>query len=201
MKTEKFLNKPICIGVLLCAFVYGLILPFCWGNNPLLPTGTLSLLCEDRKLFFWLWGILVSGSMILNTQYMYKKFSYKNKFFDVLCVLQFLSMAGIALTLGHSIEDWNPKRLLHWIATGVFIVLIIAPIVLFFIINRKKYKGFGILTLCAFLILLTFVFIFAFIGKSALMELVPIALFQIFLFVVNFTPVVPATPKAETVKA
>jgi hypothetical protein len=41
------------------------------------------------------------------------------------------------------------------------------------------------------------VFIFAFVGKSALMEMIPIALMQIFLFIVNFTPAVKAQTKQE----
>lgn len=192
MKTEKIISKPVCITVLFCAFVYGLALPFFWGNNPASELGTLSLLCEDRKLYFWLWGILMSGGLILNTQYMFRKFSYKNKFLNVLCVLGFVGMCCIALTLGHSIEDWNPKRLAHWIATGFFIVFTLAPIALFFILNIKKYKSFKALTVCTFLILSTFIILFAVVGKSAIMEMVPLALMQIFLFIVNFTPLIKA---------
>ena len=40
------------------------------------------------------------------------------------------------------------------------------------------------------MILGTFLVIFIGVGKSALMEMIPIALMQIFLFVVNFTSVV-----------
>ncbi|MBQ4266995.1 MAG: hypothetical protein IJB93_02280, partial [Clostridia bacterium] len=67
--------KITCIISLAVAFVYGLVLPFCWGNNPASELGTLSLLCENRKIFFWLWGILTSGSIILNTQFMYRKYN------------------------------------------------------------------------------------------------------------------------------
>lgn len=182
--------KPICIVTLIVSFVYGLVLPFCWGNNPASELGTLSLLCEDRKIWFWLWGVLISGGIIMNTQYMYRKFSFKSKFYDVLCALGFISVCVVALTLGHSIEDWNPKRIAHWVATGIFIVFTLLPIVLFFIQNRKKHAQFNKLTLCAFMILGTFLVIFIGVGKSALMEMIPIALMQIFLFVVNFTPVV-----------
>ena len=78
MAKKSELMKPLCIITLIISFVYGLVLPFCWGNNPASELGTLSLLCENRKLFFWLWGILTSGSIIANTQYMYRKFSYKS---------------------------------------------------------------------------------------------------------------------------
>lgn len=187
MKKNIFTLKPFCIAILGAAFVYGLVLPFCWGNNPASELGTLSLLCEDRKIFFWIWGILTSGSIIANTQYMYNKFNYKNKFFDTLCALAFIAMSMIALTLGHSIEDWNPKRIAHWVATGIFIALTVAPILLFFLVNIKKHKQFIVLALCTVGILMTFVVIFAVVGKSALMEMVPIALIEIFLYVVNFT--------------
>ena len=192
--------KPVCIVFLLGAFVYGLALPFFWGNNPATETGTLSLLCENRKIYFWLWGILTSGGLFLNTQYMYKKFSYKSKFLNALCVLGFVSMMCVALTLGHSIEDWNPKRLAHWIATGCFIAFTVASIALFFIFNIKKHKQFKILTVCTFLILGSFVVIFAVVGKSAVMEMVPLALIEAFMFIVNFTPAVKAEKK-ESVTA
>lgn len=196
MKSKETLTKTFCISVLFCAFVYGLVLPFMWGNNPASETGTLSLLCENRKLYFWLWGILTSGGILINTQYMYNKFSIKSKFLDVLGVLGFICMALVALTLGHSIEDWNPKRIAHWVATGAFIAFTVASIALFFILNRKKHPKFDLLTVCTFLILGTFVVIFVFAGKSALMEIIPLALIEIFLFAVNFTPWIKAKAEA-----
>ncbi|MBE6786397.1 MAG: hypothetical protein E7538_09250 [Ruminococcaceae bacterium] len=201
MKRNILLSRGFCIGFLAVAFVYGLVLLFCWGNNPASETGTLSLLCEDRKLFFWIWGILTSGSIIANTQYMYRRFSYKSRLYDTLCILAFISMAMIALTLGHSIADWNPKRIAHWVATGVFIALTVAPILLFFLKNRKAHKQFTALALCTVGILMTFVVIFVFVGKSALMEMIPIALIEIFLFVVNFTRAVKVHPLKEAVSS
>lgn len=194
MKKNNIL-KPFCIGVLFCAFVYGLALPFFWGNNPASELGTLSLLCEDRKAYFWLWGVLTSGGIFINTQYMYNKFGIKSKLLTALGVLGFVSMALVALTLGHSIEDWNPKRIAHWVATGAFIAFTVASVALFFIINRKKHPKFNMLTVCTFLILGTFVVIFATVGKSALMEMIPLALIELFLFAVNFTPWVKAEVK------
>ncbi len=194
---NKILSKPLCIGLLLCAFVYGLALPFFWGNNPASELGTLSLLCEDRKAWFWLWGMLTSGSIFLNSQYMYSKFGFRSKIYDILGAFGIFSMALVALTLGHSIEDWNPKRIAHWVATGAFIAFTIASIALYFIINRKKHKSFGVLTFCVFGILATFLVIFVVVGKSALMEMIPLAMIEIFLFVVNFTSAVKTQSKAE----
>ncbi|MBQ3087640.1 MAG: hypothetical protein IKM24_07355 [Clostridia bacterium] len=187
-----FFNKPFCITLLAVAFVYGLALPFFWGNDPTSELGTLSLLCENRKLWFWAWGLLTAGSVAVNAQYMYKKFNCKSKILDAFCILSMIGVCCIALTLGHSIEDWNPKRILHWVATGVFIVFLMASVVLFFIFNIKKHKAFPALTVCTFLILATFGILFGVMGKSAIMEMVPIAMLQILLFVVNFTPLVKA---------
>ncbi|MGN0448714.1 MAG: hypothetical protein ACI4GC_09240 [Acutalibacteraceae bacterium] len=186
---DKLISKKVLLPLLGCSFVYGLILPFMWGNNPASSMGTLSLLCEDRKIWFWLWGILTSGSILLNAQYMYKKYNYKNKLLNVLSLLSFLSMCGVALTLGHSIEDWNMKRLLHWISTGLFIAFLIAAISLFFIFNIKRHNKFKVLTVLSFMILGCFGVLFAVMGKSAVMEMVPIALMQILLFTVNYTKV------------
>lgn len=193
MKTKvNLFNKPFCIAVLAVSFVYGLALPFFWGNDPTSELGTLSLLCEDRKIWFWAWGLLIAGGITLNVQYMYRKFAYKSKILDAFCILSIIGVCCVALTLGHSIEDWNPKRILHWVATGVFIVCLLATVFLFFVFNIKKHKHFPHLTVCTLLIFATFGVLFAAMGKSAIMEMVPIAMLQVMLFVVNFTPLVKA---------
>ncbi len=193
---EKIFTKKSSLFLLIAGFIYGLVLPFCWGNNPLDEHGTLSLLCEDKQIFFWLWGIVTIGGIIFNTQYMYKKFEYKNRFLNVLCVASFISICVVALTLGHSIADWNPKRVAHWIATGVFIVFCVASITFFFIFNIKRRKGFRLLTGLSFLIPVTFGLIFGLYGKSGLMEIVPVAMMQVLLFIVNFTSFI-STEKIE----
>ncbi len=191
MKKNIFTTKALCIGILIPAFIYGLALPFFWGNNPASELGTLSLLCEtdERKIFFWLWGILTSGSIIANTQFLYKTYNIKSKLCNALCVLAFTGVCLVALTLGHSIADWNPKRIAHWVATGLFIAFTVAPLLIPFLRYRKKYKPFTAFAICTVCILMTFVVIFVFVGKSALMEMIPIALIEIFLAVVNFTKI------------
>ncbi len=198
MVINKLFSKPVCMSILICGFVYGLFLPFCWGNNPLSETGTLSLLCEDRQFFFWIWGILSAGGLVFNTQYLYNKFGCKNKFLNALCVLALLSMVGVAVTLGHDITTWNPKRIIHWVTTGTFVAFVIAAIALFFLINIKKFKNFGILAACSLSVLGVFLFMFLVIGKSGLMEIIPLALLEIFMFIVNFTPLVKVQPKTNT---
>lgn len=191
MKRNILKSKGFCLTILIPAFIYGLALPFFWGNNPASELGTLSLLCEDpdKKIFFWLWGILTSGSIIANTQLLYSKYNIRSRISNFFCLLSFIGVCVVALTLGHSIEDWNPKRIAHWVATGLFIAFTVVPLLLPFIQHRKENKNFPIFAIITVMILMTFVVIFVVVGKSALMEMIPIALIEIFLFVVNFTKV------------
>lgn len=190
MERTKNLSKPVCMAVLICAFIYGLVLPFCWGNNPASEFGTLSVLCSDKKGWFALWGALTSGGVFINSQYMFRKFGIKSKLCNVLGVLAMVSMVFVTLSLGHSIEDWNPKRIIHWVTTGFFIAFTAASIALYFLINIKKHKSFKMLAVSVFCILSTFFILFVIIGKGAVMEMIPIALLEVFLFVVNFTSLV-----------
>ena len=128
---------------------------------------------------------------------MYKKFEYKSTFLNILCLFGFIGIICVALTLGHPIDSWNPKRILHWVATGLYIVFTIAPIALFFLINIRKFRKFVLFTICTFLILAVFLLLFGIMGKSAIMEMVPLALFEILLFVVNFTPLGKPEPKNQ----
>ncbi len=202
MKKNIFQSKSFCLAILIPAFIYGLALPFFWGNNPASELGTLSLLCEDpdKKIFFWLWGILTSGSIIANTQLLYSRYNIKSKVSDFFCLLSFIGVCVVALTLGHSIEDWNPKRIAHWVATGLFIAFTVVPLLIPFIKHRKENKNFIIFAVCTVMILMSFVVIFVFIGKSALMEMIPIALIEFFLFIVNFTKVFKDKTKETVTK-
>ena len=122
----------------------------------------------------------------------------------MLNVFTFLSIITIALTLGHSISDWNPKRVAHWIATGGYIVFLVASMLLYFLSNIRRQKLFAVLSACIAAILALFLVLFAVIGKSGIMEIVPNALLQIMLFVVNFTPAAKrkesATAECEKVR-
>ena len=179
-------TKPLCLSFLTAGFVYGLVLPWCWGNNPFDALGTLSILCEDRKFFFWIWVVLVGGAYFLNANYAYIKYNDNSKFLRVLSVLTFVGCCAIALSLKHDVQTWNPKRIVHWIATGVYIACVALSVFIFLIRNRKIYKGFNLLSVLTLLIVAVIPLWLLIFGKSAMMEMLPNALFQIMLFVMNF---------------
>lgn len=202
---EKFKNfvfgKPFCMFFLIAGFVYGLVLPWCWGNNPFDEFGTLSILCEDRKFFFWIWVVLVGGAYLLNTIFAFRKFKDESRFLRILSVLTFIACCAIALSLKHDVHSWNPKRIVHWIATGLYIACVALSVFIFLMRNRKKFKGFNALAILTVLLVATIPVWLLTIGKSAMMEMIPNAFFQIMLFVLNFVlPVKEIEPK-ETAKA
>ena len=202
---EKFKNfvfgKPFCMFFLIAGFVYGLVLPWCWGNNPFDEFGTLSILCEDRKFFFWIWVVLVGGAYLLNTIFAFRKFKDESRFLRILSVLTFVACCAIALSLKHDVHSWNPKRIVHWIATGLYIACVALSVFIFLMRNRKKFKGFNALAILTVLLVATIPVWLLTIGKSAMMEMIPNAFFQIMLFVLNFIlPVKEIEPK-KTAKA
>ncbi len=198
MKSEKksifdiVLSKGFCLAYLIAAYIYGIILPFCWGNDPWSSTGTLSVLCEHHKPFFWLWVLLIGGAFLLNINYAYKKYGENSKFLKVLTWLSFIACCCIALTLEHDITKWEPKRIVHWIATGLYMGGLGLSMFIFYLKNHKRYKGFITLAVCTVLLVLLIVVWLFTLGKSSMMELLPSSMLQIMLFIVNFTPVIKA---------
>ena len=187
---KKTLIGALCVAFLFAGLIYNWILPFSWGNNPFDELGTLSLLCEHRKPYFWLWIVLVYGGALMNLRLMYKKYDCKSKLLDAANVLMIMSAVGIALTLDHSIENWNMKRVIHWIVTITLIVFLALSILIFCLKNIKKQKAFIVLTGVLIAIVGFVALWFLFLGKSAMMEVIPSTMVLILLFVVNFTPAV-----------
>jgi hypothetical protein len=188
-------NKLFCIIWSVVALGYSFILPFCWGNDPMTETGTLSLLCETpaRMPFFWIWAILTAGAFLLNVEHMFRKYGYSGKSLQITLLLAVVSVLLIALTLGHDITTWNPKRIAHWAATVGYIVFLAATILLLFLLQLKSNRSFWkALALGAAILLLVALWFFI-LGKSGLMEIVPMALMLVLLLVVNFTGFVPTT--------
>ena len=184
--SKQKIFPALSLTLLIIGFVYGLILPFCWGNNPFEPLGTLSILCENRKIFFWLWTILGGGALFLNINLMYIKYGNANRLVRLLPVIAIIFACGIALTLGHSIADWNPKRVIHWISTGGYVVFLVLSIMVYALFNIKNGKIFRIILIGVLCVFLIFCFMFFVLGKSGMMELIPFALLQILLFIINF---------------
>ena len=171
---------------------------FLFGNDPSQPLGTISILCEDRKYLFWIWALFVVGGYFLNTLYAYRRYQETSKFLLLISVLAVIAACGIGLSLKHDVTTWNPKRIVHWVCTGVYMVMLGLSIMIFLFKNAKRYQGFLFLGIMVLFILCGIAVWLLTLGKSGLMEMVPNTLLEILLLLLNF--ILPVKPKetAET---
>ena len=193
MKSIRILgkNRWVCLGFLIPAFVYGLVLPFCWGNNPADTYGTLSLLCEHRVGWFWMWTVLTGGCFLVNLERLFLTHRCRSWLPDLCACLSVFGMVLTAATLNHSIATWNPKRVTHWIGAILYAAFILAAFLLFFILQVKRSRRFlPFLIFTALMVVVMFVWL-VIIGRNGYMECIPVALFEIMLFLLNFTRLIP----------
>ena len=189
--SRRLLSKPVCLVFLIVEIVFGNGMMFLFGNNPADPLGTISLLCEDRKYLFWIW---VVGGYYLNTLYAYRRYDERSRALRVLCVIAVAAACGIGLSLKHDVTTWNPKRVAHWISTGVYMATLGLTLFLFLLKNAKRYEGFTAMAVTVAVIAAMIVLWLLLIGKSGLMEMVPNTLLEMLLLYLNF--IRPVKPKS-----
>lgn len=187
-KTRDILTTPAsCIFFFISAFLIGIILPFCWGNNPGDTYGTLSILCEDRKPWFWLWTVLTGGCFYCNLNRMFIRYKNDKLIFRISVFVMLVGMLITALTLKHSVQTMNAKRIIHWAGAIMYAAFALLSNFLFYLSMLKKDRRFSVpfILICS-LVLLMIVWLFV-IGRSGYMEFIPIAITEIMMFTVAVT--------------
>ncbi len=187
-------NTPLSLGLLIAAFIYGLVLPFCWGNNPASTYGTLSLLCETRVGWFWLWAVLTGGAFTLNLARTCEKHGCRSPLPEIFMLLSLTGMLLTAGTLNHSIESWNPKRIAHWIGAILYAVFLLAAFLAFYVLSVRRHPRLWFMlgaSMAAGAAVLVQLLVF---GRNGYMEILPIALLETELFVENYTNFTVKTP-------
>ena len=180
-------NTPLRLGLLAAAFIYGLILPFCWGNDPASAYGTLSLLCEHHIGWFWLWALLTGGGIALNLSRACETHGCRTRLPEISILISLFGMLLTAATLNHSIESWNPKRIAHWIGAISYAVFLLIAVSAFYLACAKRHPRLWFLlaaSVGAGMAVLVQLLVF---GRNGYMEILPIALVEVELFVLNFT--------------
>lgn len=190
---QKLLSKPVCLFFLIAGLIVGNGIMFLFGNDPSQPLGTISILCEDRKYLFWIWALFVVGGYFLNTLYAYRKYRETSKLLLFISVFAVIAACGIGLSLKHDVTTWNPKRIVHWISTGVYMVSLGLSLTIFLLKNAKRYKGFTALGIGVLAIMCGIAVWLLTLGKSGLMEMVPNTLLELLLLLLNF--ILPVRPK------
>ncbi|GEM_PF-296360 len=185
-----FDNRKLCMAVLLMALVYNVI--FGCVRNPLGEENTISWIGYDHPFGFLAWGGLTAAAFFLNISYLYRRYHYTGKIGAV--ALYTAPMMAMTVIF---INDWGWEHVLHWIGAIGFIALNGAALLLFFLHNFKKHIRYKITSFAVAGMLLAMLVILLTVGKSGLLELVPMWIAMALLFLVNFTEIYPVTEQAS----
>lgn len=137
------------------------------------------------------WGVFASATVFMNTMYTYRKYDYNSK---LGVILGSIGSAAIYLTIncpsmGDDDKDFSiPRCSVHWAGALLFAVCCAAPLVIFLFSKARKEKGkfLGGLIVFALLLLVMLVLLIT-VGKSAIIENIPMIAAYVLLFILNFT--------------
>lgn len=181
-------NKTLTMIVLVMAFIYNVVFGFL--RDPAGTDNTLSWLGYDYPHGFLLWGALTAAAYFLNLLYLYTKFGCRNR--------TGAGMAYTALLIAPVvvfINDWGWEQWVHLVATILFVACNALSMLLFFFGRaRRKNKRFLALGVLGVLVIAGMLVVQFTLGKSGLMELVPLWFGMGVLFLANFTPFLPPLP-------
>ncbi|HIT52757.1 MAG TPA: hypothetical protein IAD07_02325 [Candidatus Fimivicinus intestinavium] len=177
-------NRKLCMGVLLMALLYNVI--FGCVRNPLGEDNTISWIGYDHPFGFLVWGGLTAAAFFLNIAYLYRRYHYRGK----IGMVALYTAPMMAMTVIF-INDWGWEHVLHWIGAIGFIALNGAALLLFFLHNFKKHISYRLTAFGVAGMLLAMLIILLTVGKSGLLELIPMWIAMALLFLVNFTNLYP----------
>lgn len=183
-QTSLLESKALCVSLLLMALVFNVI--FGCLRNPLGEDNTISWIGYDHPFGFIVWGTLTAAAFYVSISRIYRRYNYSGKLGTAaLHIAPFMAATFVF------INDWGWEHVIHWIGAIGFIALNGAALLLFFLHNFKKHISYKITTFAVAAILLAMLVILLTIGKSGLLELVPIWISMILLILINTTDIYP----------
>lgn len=182
--TVKPAGKTLTMLLLVMALIYNVIFGFM--RDPAGTDNTLSWLGYDYPHGFLIWGFLTAAAYFLNILYLYTKFGCKNRTGAAFAYTALL-MAPIVVF----INDWGWEQWVHLAATIVFVACNALSILLFFFGRARRHVRYRVLGVLGILVIAGMLLAQFTVGKSGLMELVPLWFGMVLLFVANFTPFLP----------
>lgn len=183
-QTSLLESKALCVSLLLMALVFNVI--FGCLRNPLGEDNTISWIGYDHPFGFIVWGTLTAAAFYVSISRIYRRYNYSGKLGTAaLHIAPFMAATFVF------INDWGWEHVIHWIGAIGFIALNGAALLLFFLHNFKKHVSYKITTFAVAAMLLAMLVILLTIGKSGLLELVPIWISMILLILINTTDIYP----------
>ena len=197
-KQGKF-AKYFCMAgaVIGCVFVvwYGFSAPNKQGEiadfSDKIKYITASMIGLMHPWLFRAWGVIAAATVFSNTMYCYRKYGFNSR---VGIIMGSLGSAAIYLTIncpsmGDEDKDFSiPRCSVHWAGALLFAVCCAAPLVIFLFSKAKREKGRFLFGLIFFVgLLLVMLVLLITVGKSAIIENIPMVAAYILLFALNFT--------------
>ena len=151
---------------------------------------TASMIGLQWPWLFRVWGMLTGTALFTNTLYAFRKFNYNSK---VGVVLGSIGAAAIYLTIncpsiGETKDFSDPRCAAHWTGALLFAVLLAAPVVMFLFNKARTVKGPFLPSFIVFVALLAVMLVLLItVGKSALIENLPVIAAFVLLLLMNFT--------------
>ncbi len=177
----------------LVSLIYGFIYITWYGafDNPGYVL-TASVVGLSFPWHFKMWGIFSALSVFPNILYMYRLNNYNTKT-GVFCAS--LGCAALYITVnvpsaGESTAFFTDLRCgAHWFSALAFAAFAAAAIVIFYLnrIFKEKDKRYLVPVLILCVVLLTMLAVLVFVGKSGIIETLPMWLAYVLLFLTNFT--------------
>ncbi|HIU68931.1 MAG TPA: hypothetical protein IAD23_03100 [Candidatus Scubalenecus merdavium] len=192
-QTSLLESKALCVSLLLMALVFNVI--FGCLRNPLGEDNTISWIGYDHPFGFIVWGTLTAAAFYVSISRIYRRYNYSGKLGTAaLHIAPFMAATFVF------INDWGWEHVIHWIGAIGFIALNGAALLLFFLHNFKKHISYKITTFAVAAMLLAMLVILLTIGKSGLLELVPIWISMILLILINTTDIYPVVNEPAPAK-
>lgn len=192
-RPASLVDNPALRGALLAAaLVFNIV--FGCVRNPLGEDNTISWIGFDHPYMFIIWAGLTASALFVNIAYMYRRYNYNG----ILGLISLHAAPFGAITIVF-INDNAWEHVVHWIGAIAFVAFNGAALLLFFLHNFKKHKNYRIITLIVAAILLGMVVILLTVGKSGLLELIPLWLCLVLLYVINFTDFLPIVDEPKEI--
>ncbi len=152
---------------------------------------------------FRLWGVLAAATVFSNTMYCYRRYDYNSR---LGVILGSIGSAAIYLTincpsLGDDDKDFSiPRCTVHWAGALIFAAFCAAPLIIFLFSKGRKEKGRFLGAFIVFVALLAVMAVLLVtVGKSAIIENIPMVAAYVLLISLNFTDFyIDKSKKSET---